>query len=150
VSAPRPLLLDTNVVLHISRASPVAERVEREFHLKDNSERSLVSAVSVGEALAMAERNGWGDSKWQRLRQTLSSLILVDISSDQVLSNYATIDTFQKHRGLNIGQNDVWIAATARAIDACLITTDRDFDGLHGQFVNRVWIDPKTSPPAPS
>lgn len=107
MSAPRPLLLHTNVVLHISRASPVAERVEREFRLKDNSERSLVSAVSVGEALAMAERNGWGDSKWQRLRQTLSSLILVDISSDQVLSNYATIDTFQKQRGLNIGQNDV-------------------------------------------
>jgi len=74
----------------------------------------------------------------------------VDISSERVLTNYAGIDTFQKKNGLNIGQNDVWIAATAQATDACLVTTDKDFDPLHGKFLNRVWIDPGTSTPAAS
>lgn len=31
----------------------------------------------------------------------------------------------------NMGKNDLWIAATASALDLTLLTTDRDFDHLH-------------------
>ena len=43
-----------------------------------------------------------------------------------------------------MGENDVWIAATARRLGATLLTTDRDFDHLHGTWIDRVWIDPNT------
>jgi predicted nucleic acid-binding protein len=33
-----------------------------------------------------------------------------------------------------MGKNDLWIAATAHAMDAMLLTTDGDFDHLHNVF----------------
>ena len=39
-------------------------------------------------------------------------------------------------------QNDLWIAATAKALDAHLVTTDKDFDVLHPDHLRRTWIDP--------
>ena len=43
-----------------------------------------------------------------------------------------------------MGDNDVWIAATAAAAGAYLLTTDKDFDHLHPTYVQREWIDPAT------
>lgn len=37
----------------------------------------------------------------------------------------------------DMGKNDLWIAATARAAGATLITTDKDFDHLHPAFIKR-------------
>jgi predicted nucleic acid-binding protein len=34
----------------------------------------------------------------------------------------------------NMGKNDLWIAATAYALNAVLLTTDADFDHLHQIF----------------
>jgi tRNA(fMet)-specific endonuclease VapC len=149
VSSPNGLLsLDTNVVVFSIKAGAVARKIALEAKIREYADRPLISAITAGELLAFAQRNNWGIARMQRLKEHLSSLVVVGIDHEKVIASYAAIDTFQKKNGLNIGQNDVWIAATARAIDACLITTDRDFDCLHGQFVNRVWIDPKTSPPA--
>jgi predicted nuclease of predicted toxin-antitoxin system len=36
---------------------------------------------------------------------------------------------------VGIGQNDLWIAATAWVTKAALITTDSDFDHLHRVFL---------------
>jgi tRNA(fMet)-specific endonuclease VapC len=43
-----------------------------------------------------------------------------------------------------IGQNDIWIAATATSLDAWLMTTDNDFDHLSPKFLKKISIDPKT------
>ncbi len=41
----------------------------------------------------------------------------------------------------SMGKNDLWIAATAHASGAVLVTTDRDFDHLHGIWLNREFVD---------
>jgi predicted nucleic acid-binding protein len=41
------------------------------------------------------------------------------------------------------GKNDIWIAATAHAGKATLITTDGDFDHLNGRFITVVKLDSK-------
>ena len=43
-----------------------------------------------------------------------------------------------------MGQNDIWIAATATTLDAWLMTTDEDFDHLHPKYIQRIKIDAKT------
>nr|WP_157618605.1 hypothetical protein [Spirosoma spitsbergense] len=43
-------------------------------------------------------------------------------------------------------KNDLWIAATASLLEAILITTDKDFDHLHGRFIEVIWIDPSKQP----
>ncbi len=43
-----------------------------------------------------------------------------------------------------MGQNDMWIAATASVLGAGLVTTDSDFDHLATTFVDLVSIDART------
>src|SRR5205823_9160440 len=41
--------------------------------------------------------------------------------------HYADLKVSQQHRGLSLDENDLWIAATALAIDATLVSRDADF-----------------------
>jgi len=43
-----------------------------------------------------------------------------------------------------MGQNDIWIAATAATLGAWLMTTDEDFEHLHPKYIQRISIDAKT------
>ena len=40
-----------------------------------------------------------------------------------------------------MGKNDIWIAATASVYDLTLITTDKDFNHLKGEYINLEYID---------
>lgn len=41
--------------------------------------------------------------------------------------HYAQIKTSRQKTGLTLDENDLWIAATARALGATLVTRDSDF-----------------------
>jgi tRNA(fMet)-specific endonuclease VapC len=60
------------------------------------------------------------------------------------LSSYALIDTYSRNMGINMGKNDLWIAAAAHTTGATLVTTDRDFDHLHTKFIQRLWVPPQS------
>jgi len=102
-----------------------------------------VSVVTLGEAQAFARQRGWGEARIVRLRELLRELVPVNLSSQAVLERYAEISEFLKRNGRTLSDNDVWIAACASAAGATPLTTDRDFDPLAGQYVDRVWIDPR-------
>ena len=100
--------------------------------------------------LALAEKNGWGEPKRRELDRVLAGLPQVDISKRDILKAYALVDAWTHGRPVaapgdapppkpakSMGKNDLWIAATAHATGAVLITTDRDFDHLHGVWLNR-------------
>jgi len=57
-----PILLDTNVVLQVVRGSEVATRIDAAVQLRARPERPLISVISVGEALAFAQRRNWASS----------------------------------------------------------------------------------------
>ena len=48
------ILLDTNVILYLLRGKAVGQWIRQTYQL--DSERPLVSMISVGEILALAER----------------------------------------------------------------------------------------------
>jgi len=70
-----------------------------------------------------------------------SNSIMVDIAAkdEDLMAAYSFIDAFSKRKtedtngqmlqvaAIKMGKNDLWIAATAKVIDAPLITTDKDF-----------------------
>jgi len=62
-------------------------------------------------------------------------LVVVDISSQDVLAAFADISTFLKERGRSIGDNDRWIAATARVLQATVLAVDRHFSVLSPEMV---------------
>jgi predicted nuclease of predicted toxin-antitoxin system len=72
----------------------------------------------------------------------------IDIHEREILYAYAEIDHWSRTKGIRMGKNDLWIAATAKAASMTILTTDKDFDHLHptdpsrSWRVDRVWIDP--------
>ena len=61
----------------------------------------------------------------------LSNLVTVDINADQVFDAYVDVEeTSRKARGgaVNLGKNDLWIAAVTKVTGATLLTCDKDFD----------------------
>ncbi len=138
-----PLLLDTNVLLHLVRGKEVGERIDRMFGLRARAEKPLISIVTVGECHAFAAYRGWGAEKKAALDALLHELVIVDINNGTVLRAYADIDAFLKKSGKTVGNNDVWIAATANAAGAVLLTTDKDFEPLDPKFIRHQYIPPQ-------
>jgi len=142
LTLPRTLLLDTNILLHLVRNSRVGRSIESRFRLHTRVERPLISVITLGEMLALVKRGNWGSWKRGILEELLRDLVVMGIS-DQVLETYAEIDTYLVRGGNPIQQNDIWIAATAIASGAHLLTTDKDFDPLYPAYLDRTWIDPQ-------
>jgi tRNA(fMet)-specific endonuclease VapC len=139
---PRLLLLDTNILIHLVREDRTGRSIDSRFLLRKREERSLVSIVSVGEALAISRRLSWGPAKTAALQSLFQELVIVNIS-DGILELYAQIDVILRRAGRPVQQNDMWIAATAAASGAHLLTTDKDFDPLYPTHLDRTWIDPQ-------
>jgi predicted nucleic acid-binding protein len=141
----RLFLLDTNIVLVLVRGGPLGAFVEKRFGLRSAKQRPLISVVTHGEIRVLARLNGWGERKMKALDNALNNLVTVDINHPSVLEAYVEIDLFsQKHpRGArNMGKNDLWIAACAKAAGATLLTTDRDFDHLSPGLLDVELVDP--------
>jgi predicted nucleic acid-binding protein len=48
---------------------------------------------------------------------------------------YATVKLARQRRGLALDENDLWVAATAHALDATLVSRDADFAAIDGLSV---------------
>ncbi len=45
---------------------------------------------------------------------------------------YAAIKLARRQRGLSLDENDLWVAATAVAMNATLVSRDQDFTAIDG------------------
>ena len=138
----RDYVLDTSVLLHYTRTnSPVAAQVEADYGLLKSPFRPMICAVSLGEMLAFAKH--WGEARAGRLEAGLSEFTVIDVSRKDVLLEYAALHQYSK-KGVNVGQNDLWIAAAANAADATVLTTDGDLLRLPPGAVKLIRVNPKT------
>lgn len=135
-------LLDTNILLAYVRRSMLFAWIEANYALTTSAPTPSISIVTEGEMRALALRLAWGAAKVQRLNQLLSLFIIVPLPHRNIIDAYARIDHYCVQNGLVVGKNDLWIAATAHVTGATILTTDRDFDPLHGLFLQRDWVDP--------
>lgn len=80
----------------------------------------------------------------------MAKLVPIDINTPEIIEAYAEIDHFSEKivkPARPMGQNDMWIAATTHVVDCELVTTDKDFDHLHGAKLRRRLIDPASLKP---
>jgi tRNA(fMet)-specific endonuclease VapC len=78
------------------------------------------------------------------LAVALDNLVTLNIESEALVEAYVQVDrACRKNSGgsRTLGQNDMWIAATALLSDLPLITTDQDFLPLHERLIKVHWID---------
>ena len=144
MSAGGGYLLDTNIIVALMRANALGRHVEATYGLSPSLNRSLISVVTEGEMLSLTRQFAWGKAKIAALEALLNQLVWIDIDDHQILDAYGELDHESLNLGRRMGQNDVWIAATARVSGMTLLTTDRDFDHLQGIWLDRIWIDPQS------
>lgn len=128
------LLLDTNVVVDLIRDNETGRRINAATGLSTRVHKPLLSVVSIAEAMSLAEYWGWGAAKRDSLSKLFQELVVLDTRNPVVLERYAEIQNFAWKSGKAFGNNDVWIAATAAATGATLITCDKDFLPLDPKF----------------
>jgi tRNA(fMet)-specific endonuclease VapC len=140
----RPVLLDTNVLMHLLRADETGQRIEEEHRLASRSLRPLLSVVVEAEIKAIARRNEWGTQRLDDLTGLLRELVPVGIRHPTVVDAYAGLycRAHEVGRYRQFRQNDLWIAATGVAAGATLYTCDgKDFDWIDAADLPVVVID---------
>lgn len=143
-------LLDTNIILIYSRDTQLFNAIELRYKLLDNNNQLVVSVVTLGELDALIKKSKIGLKRQNKIRTILSEAITIEINHEEVIQRYGDIDTFSqgklnnkksKFSARNMGKNDIWIAATASVYDLTLVTTDKDFNHLDGEYINLEYID---------
>lgn len=149
-------VLDSNILVGYVRDAPYSHFVDQEYAPLDDANYCAVSVVTRGEILSAAYQFAWGERKRRTLNRILNDITAIGLHPE-IVDRYAEIDAYSQNalpeRPLgdsdrNMGKNDIWIAATASVIDATLITTDRDFDHLDGEFLDVRYVDPGAHPGA--
>jgi predicted nucleic acid-binding protein len=145
--------LDTGIILGYAKGADYAKYVDNTYSVSIPPNMGVISVVTMGEMLSLAKQRSWGSKRVVELHQLLNKIPAVDIHNQQILDAYAEIDAYSQGRytppgvpavfsARNMGKNDIWIAATAKVLNACLITTDQDFDHLNNTYMTVIYIDP--------
>jgi len=134
------VLLDTSALVHLIRQEPIGRAIEKQLQLSQRPERPLFSSITEGEMLGLARIWKWGPTKLAALSNLLRELVRVDAGHREITAAYADLYADACAGGHPHGENDTWIAATAKATGATLVTCDHDFDWMQGRHITRVYV----------
>jgi len=137
-------LPDTNIIVHYARKDATAQFVEATYSFRNSAIKPIVSIVTVGEIRSLSQGRQWGKAKLQIVEEFLAQCTIVSLDFAGIVDAYAELDNYSNRDWAQMGDNDLWIASTARITGAHIITTDKDFDHLHPKYLERDWIDPAT------
>lgn len=143
-------VLDTSTLLNLIRGKELGEQIDSAYGLRAAMYRHTISIVTHGELRVLAERNDWGAQKRDALANALSSLVTLNIDSEPLVEAYVRVEEACRNAPMNartMGQNDMWIAATALVSNLPIVTTDDDFNHLNGRLITVHWIDPRLGKP---
>jgi predicted nucleic acid-binding protein len=124
-------LLDTNAISDLMRAAP---RIENWMAGLDEDDRVVTCTIVRGEVLFGIVKLPKGKRRTE-LEQTghqfLASLRCEPVP-ERAGDFCAAVKLARQQRGLSLDENDLWVAATALALGAALVTRDTDFHGIDG------------------
>lgn len=150
----RAFILDTNILMAYLKANNrLYTKVSEENKLNDDDALIMISAITKGEIRSLAMQNRLGERRLETLNKLLNLLITIDVSGNNeiLLNAYAEIDSYSLKRhptktytgsAKPMGKNDMWIAATALAVNATLLTTDGKFMHLDKAFIDIKFYHP--------
>jgi tRNA(fMet)-specific endonuclease VapC len=142
--------LDTNILLFYVRDSDTRKFIEENYAPFDEVNESIISIVTVGEIMVLASANRWGDRKLKLIQKLIDRLVIVELTFQDIIDNYIEIEEYNRNihslkkisgSHIKMGKNDVWIAATAMATKSKLITSDKYFQHLDGDFFDVIIIE---------
>ena len=117
-------MLDTNICIYIAKHQPpeVKARFER---LKPG--QLIMSVITYGELLYGANKSNQRTRALAQLEELVQDIPVENLTSTASQA-YGEIRATLERQGRMIGNNDLWIAAHAMALDVTLATNnDREF-----------------------
>lgn len=119
-------LLDTSAISALMRAEAPMESWLSSVGTHD---RVIVCPISRGEILFGIQRLAPGRrrTELEGRARTLFTAVPCEPVPSSAGESYATLKISQQRRGLPLDENDLWIAATAIALEAALVSNDSDF-----------------------
>lgn len=141
IAPTRLLLLDSSVFVDLARNTKRGRLAVERFQLLERPEKPLFSTISAGEVQGLALYLGWGEARRRRLDELLAEFVRVEAGHPAIIAAYAELYSLARPKGLQHGQNDLWIAASAKATGAALITADHDFSWLNGDHLEVHFVE---------
>ncbi len=129
------IALDTNVLVNWLRNNSTGQYLKEQYQLDTRVEKPLFSTVVEGELLGLARRWQWGEERLKQLAKLLDELVRFNSGMPAVVEAYAELYFQSSSTGHTTGENDLWIAASARAAGAVLLTNDNGFSWMHPNLV---------------
>lgn len=138
-------VLDTNILLFYIRGGNTCEYIERNFAPFDANNEAIISVVTVAEIMVLASVNNWGSTKMKLLQRLINGVTIVEVRYQNLINYYLEIEQYNRNihpdkrrsgSHVKMGKNDIWIAATAIATNAKLLTADIDFSHLDNALVD--------------
>ena len=122
-------LLDTNICIHIRRRRPPAV-LARFQQLKPGE--AVLSVITYGELVYGAEKSQFRERASRQLAELASLLPVMELPF-RAGEIYGSIRAALEAEGCTIGNNDLWIAAHAKAASLILVTNnEREFRRIQG------------------
>lgn len=122
-------LLDTNICIYIAKHNPPEVRARFARH---KAEELAMSVVTFGELRYGAEKSQ-AQKKLLAVLKQLEKIIQVLPLGFSAVQHYGQIRAVLERKGRMIGNNDLWIAAHARAEGWTLVTNnEREFSRIEG------------------
>jgi len=127
-SPPERLLCDTSFV---GASAKRLAQPGRFAHWPANALRRIDSAILAISVITLAEARygylnaNWGVARIAREEHRLAGFLQAPLDSS-VIDEWARLRVLSKQNGWNVGDNDLWIAATASARGYALVTCDAD------------------------
>jgi tRNA(fMet)-specific endonuclease VapC len=123
-------LLDTNICIYIAKHNPP---IVRERFARHAASELAMSVITLGELRFGAEKSQSRERAIAVINQ-LETMLLIAPLTESVGEHYGQIRAALQRSGQIIGNNDLWLAAHARAEGWILVTNnEREFvrvDGL--------------------
>lgn len=138
------LVLDTNIFSYLINGKVPKETEIKGKKLLGGSYGLVMPAAVRAELNAMPYLKNWSDRRQKRLDEFFEGSLLVH-TSDEIVEAYAEIRAFNNFKlskkpktkgAVTMSMNDLWIAATAHVLDLDLLTADKHFDHLDGEYLN--------------
>jgi len=129
-------LLDTNICIHIRRHRPptVLARFQR---LKPGE--AAISVITYGELVYGAEKSQYRTQALRQLQELAGAIPVMTLPQEAGVT-YGAIRAALEINGKIIGNNDLWIAAHAKAAGLTLVTdNEREFKRVVGLKIQN-WV----------
>ncbi|HEY2911263.1 MAG TPA: PIN domain-containing protein [Gemmataceae bacterium] len=125
-------LLDTNAISDIMMGNAsVQDKAD------NHPDSILTSAIAVGEIQYGLDRLPLGKKRTdlERRAQQVFQCLVIEAATEQTAAGYGRLKAPLERVGLNLGDNDLWIAATALTLGCILVSRDKLFQRIPNLLV---------------